>query len=131
MLHCVIADCLCDCLERNSLYCNNIPSFEKFPILKNGNNKFALEIKQSLVIKRDRPILNKSIISAKLFNYNIWLFSHGFMNTVKSKNLVISLTKKGFYKKYFETNWIDIPSFCKKLELPVYQHCSPLIMMIL
>ena len=49
------------------LNCNNIPSFEEFTILTNGNNKFDLEIKESLLIKRDRPILNKNISSAKLF----------------------------------------------------------------
>ena len=46
---------------------NNIPSFEEFTILTNGNNKFVLEFKENLLIKRDRPILNKNISSAKLF----------------------------------------------------------------
>ena len=32
------------------LNCNNIPSFEEFTILANGNNKFVLEIKESLLI---------------------------------------------------------------------------------
>ena len=49
------------------LNCNNILSFEEFTILTNGNYKFDLEIKESLLIKRDRPILNKNISSAKLF----------------------------------------------------------------
>ena len=31
------------------LNCNNIPSFEEFIILTNGNNKFDLEIKESLL----------------------------------------------------------------------------------
>ena len=52
------------------LNCNNIPSFEEFTILTNGNNKFVLEIKESLLIKRDRPILNKNISSAKLFLFD-------------------------------------------------------------
>ena len=46
------------------LNCNNIPSFEEFTILTYGN-KFDLEIKESLVIKRDRPILNKNASSTK------------------------------------------------------------------
>ena len=50
--------------------CNKIPSFEEFTILTNGNNKFDLEIKESLLIKRDRPILNKNISSAKLFLFD-------------------------------------------------------------
>ena len=49
------------------LNCYNIPSFEEFTALTNGNNKFVLEIKESLLIKRDRPILNKNISSAKSF----------------------------------------------------------------
>ena len=35
--------------------------------MTNGNNKLVLEIKESLLIKRDRPILNKNISSAKSF----------------------------------------------------------------
>ena len=49
------------------LNCNNILSFEEFTILANGNRKFVLEIKESLLIKQDRRILNKNISSAKLF----------------------------------------------------------------
>ena len=52
------------------LNCNNIPSFEEFTILTNGNNKFDLEIKESILIKRDRPTLNKNISSAKLFLFD-------------------------------------------------------------
>ena len=33
------------------LNCKNIPSLEEFTILTNGNNKFGLEIKESLLIK--------------------------------------------------------------------------------
>ena len=46
-------------------YCN-IPSFEEFTILANKNNKFVLEIKESLLIKRDRPNSNKNISFGKL-----------------------------------------------------------------
>ena len=49
------------------LNCNNISSFEEFTILASGNNKFVRQIKESLLIKQDRPILNKNISSAKLF----------------------------------------------------------------
>ena len=52
------------------LNCNNIPSFEEFTILANGNNKFVHEIKETLLIKRDRPILNKNSSSAKLFLFD-------------------------------------------------------------
>ena len=49
---------------------NNIPSFEEFTVLTNKNNKFDLEIKESLLIKGDRPNLNKSISSTKLFLFH-------------------------------------------------------------
>ena len=46
------------------------PSFDDFIILAQGTNKFLLEIKESLLIKRDKPILNKSISSALLFLFD-------------------------------------------------------------
>ena len=52
------------------LNCNNLSSFEEFTILTHGNNKFDFEIKESLLIKRHRPILNKSISSTKLFLFH-------------------------------------------------------------
>ena len=57
---------ICDHL----LNCNNVPSFEEFTILVNGNKKFMLEIKESLIVKQDWPILNKNISSAKLFLFD-------------------------------------------------------------
>ena len=50
------------------LHCNNMPSFDEFTILAaHRNHKYILEIKESLLIKRDKPVLNKNISSAKLF----------------------------------------------------------------
>ena len=57
---------ICDHL----LICNNVPSFDEFSILAHGNNRFVLEIKESLLIKRDKPVLNKNISSAKLFLFD-------------------------------------------------------------
>ena len=54
---------ICDHL----LNCNNIPSFDDFTILAFGHHKYILEIKESLLIKCDRPVLNKNISSAELF----------------------------------------------------------------
>ena len=54
---------ICDHL----LNCNNIPSFDEFTILAYGQHNYILEVKESLLIKRDRPVLNKNISSAKLF----------------------------------------------------------------
>ena len=52
------------------LNCNNTPFFVEFTILANRNNKFVLEIKESLLINRDRPISNKNIGSANLFLFD-------------------------------------------------------------
>ena len=52
------------------LNCNSMLSFEGFTILTNGSNKFVLEIKEGLLIKQDRTILNKKISSAKLFLFD-------------------------------------------------------------
>ena len=60
------------------LNCNNILFFEEFTILTNENNKFDLEIKESLLVKRDRVILNKKISSAKLFLFDNSYLSNRF-----------------------------------------------------
>ena len=61
------------------LNCNNIPFFEEFAILKDGANKFVIEIKESLLMERDSPISNKNIASAKLFVFdNSYLFNRFF-----------------------------------------------------
>ena len=52
------------------LFCNHDPSFDNFTILAQRTNKFLLEIKESLLIKRDKPILNKNISSAPLFLFD-------------------------------------------------------------
>ena len=52
------------------LVCNNVPSFDEFTILAHGHNKYVLGIKESLLIKRDRPVLNKNMSSAKLFLFD-------------------------------------------------------------
>ena len=57
---------ICDHL----LFCNYDSSFDDFPILAQGTNKFLLEIKESLLIKRDKPILNRNISSAPLFLFD-------------------------------------------------------------
>ena len=52
------------------LICNNVPSFDEFSILAHGNNRFVFEIKESLLIKRDKPVWNKNISSARLFLFD-------------------------------------------------------------
>ena len=52
------------------LICNKIPFVDQFPILRYGHYKYILEIKETLLIKRDRPVLNKNISSAKLLPFD-------------------------------------------------------------
>ena len=52
------------------LNCNNIPSFDEFTILAYGHHIYILDIKQSLLITSDRPVLNKNISSAELFLFD-------------------------------------------------------------
>ena len=47
---------------RDHLFCNHDPSFDDFTILAKGTNNFWLEIKESLLIKHDKPILNKTLV---------------------------------------------------------------------
>ena len=49
------------------LNCNDTLSIDEFNIMLYGHQKYNLEIKESLLIERERPILNKNISSAKLF----------------------------------------------------------------
>ena len=49
---------------------NNIPSFDEFTILAYGYHKYILEIKENLLIKSDRPVLNKNTSSAELFLFD-------------------------------------------------------------
>ena len=48
------------------LQCDNNTSFDELSILAHGNNKYLLEIKESIYIKRDQPFLNKNIRSTTL-----------------------------------------------------------------
>ena len=55
-----------ECLMRDHLLqCDNNPSFDEFTTLAHGDKKHLLEIKESLLIKRDQPVLN-NISSATL-----------------------------------------------------------------
>ena len=52
------------------LFCNHDPLPHYFTILGHGTNKFLLEIKESLLIKRDNQVLNKNISSTLLFLFD-------------------------------------------------------------
>ena len=49
------------------LLCNNSASYGDFSILTRENKKFLLELKESLLIMRDKPSLNRNITSAALY----------------------------------------------------------------
>ena len=52
------------------LQCDCVISFDDFDILASDTNNFSLLVKESLLIKRDKPILNPTIKSfpLKLFD---------------------------------------------------------------
>ena len=52
------------------LQCDCVISFDNFDVLASGTDNFRLLIKESLLIKRDKPILNRTIKSfpLKLFD---------------------------------------------------------------
>ena len=52
------------------LFCDNDPSFEEFSVLAKASSKFSLGIRESLLIKRDTPSLNRNIASVELFLFD-------------------------------------------------------------
>ena len=57
-------------LYDNLLRCNFLTSFVNFSILARGNKKYLLETKESLVIMRDKPSLNRNINSVPLLLFD-------------------------------------------------------------
>ena len=57
------------------LICNHSLSFENFSVLTNENKKFLLELKENLLIMRDKPSLNRNIKSytyLKKYRFTFW-----------------------------------------------------------
>ena len=52
------------------LLCNHSASYDNFSILTRENKKFLLELKESLLIMRDKPSLNRNITSAPLYLFD-------------------------------------------------------------
>ena len=52
------------------LLCNHSASYDDFSVLTRENKKFLLELKESLLIMRDKPSLNRNITSAPLYLFN-------------------------------------------------------------
>ena len=57
-------------LSDHLLLCSHSPSFENFSVLTKENKKFLLELKESLLIMRNKPSLNKNITSAPLYLFD-------------------------------------------------------------
>ena len=57
---------ICDHL----LYCNFSPFFDNFSVLAYKNKKDLLEIKENLLIMRDKPSLNRNISSAPSYLFD-------------------------------------------------------------
>ena len=57
-------------IREHMLSCDHQVSMCDFSILANANNTYHLEIKESLLIARDKPILNNTIRSVPLLVFN-------------------------------------------------------------
>ena len=55
---------------KHLLFCDNDPSFEEFSVLAKASSIFSLEIKESLLIKRDTPNSNRNTVSVELFLFD-------------------------------------------------------------
>ncbi|XP_057305452.1 uncharacterized protein LOC130642384 [Hydractinia symbiolongicarpus] len=60
----------CTAIKDHLKACHTTSSLDDFSILSRGNNRYLLEIKESLFIMRDSPQLNNNIRSAPLYLYN-------------------------------------------------------------
>ena len=56
--------------KKVKLHCNFLPSFDNFSVLAYENKKYLLEIKESLLIMRDKPLLNRNINSVPLYLFD-------------------------------------------------------------
>ena len=52
------------------LFCNHLTSYDDFSILTRESKKFLLEMKESLLIIRDKPSLTRNITSAPLYLFD-------------------------------------------------------------
>ena len=57
-------------VKDHMLMCNQPVSFDDFKVLASSNSEFHLKIKESLLISRDQPILNKNEVSLPLYLFD-------------------------------------------------------------
>ena len=53
-------------IKDHMLICDQLVSFDDFKVLASSNSEFHLKIKESLLILRDQPVLNKNEASLSL-----------------------------------------------------------------
>ena len=70
-----------------------------------GHHKYILEIKERLLIKRDKPVLNKNISSSKLFLFDNNLKFKPFYYTVMLFYYVIWYVVDVYNYVSYETFW--------------------------
>ena len=61
-----VSDHLAFCIQSFSFVSNHSASYDEFSVLARENKKFLLELKESLLIMRYKPSLNRNITSAQL-----------------------------------------------------------------
>ena len=53
------------------LFCDEVrPTFENFSVIATGSSQFELELKESLLIHRDKPTLNRTLTSTQLYLFD-------------------------------------------------------------
>ena len=57
-------------LADHLLFCNHSASYDNFSNLTRENKNFLLELKESLLIMRDKPCLNRNITSAPFYLFD-------------------------------------------------------------
>ena len=57
-------------VQEHTLSCDHFIDYDNFSVLAHAKNSFMLELKESLFIIRDNPVLNKTIRSTPLYLYN-------------------------------------------------------------
>ena len=57
-------------VKKQRLFCNHIVSFFYFKILATSDSDFHVKVKESLLISRDAPILNKNEMSLTLYLFD-------------------------------------------------------------
>ena len=68
------------------LDCNHLVTWDDFKVLGMESNHWLLDIKESLLIKRDRPLLNRDIYSQELFLISFYNVSYKILLSLFAAN---------------------------------------------